>query len=92
MSLIDHSALYYALCTEQVSEMPVPFIEFTGNSSLMSVYEKYWKYGFIISVLIPKRVFKSAAYIGTTLNEEGWFVRGALETDQTCCPASERRI
>lgn len=72
--------------------MPIPFKEFTGNSSLLSVYEKYWKYGFILSVLIPNRLSKSAAYIGTILNEEGWLGRGALETDQTWCPAEQRRI
>ncbi len=72
MSLIDHSVFFITLyLLNRLSEMPIPFKEFTGNSSLLSVYEKYWKYGFILSVLIPNRLSKSAAYIGTILNEEG---------------------
>lgn len=70
MSLIDHSVFIMLYLLNRLSEMPIPFVEFTGNSSLLSVYQKYWKYG-LSCVLIPNRVSKSAAYIGTILNEEG---------------------
>lgn len=36
------------------SEMPIPFIEFTGISSLMSVKEKYWKCECIVNAFIAK--------------------------------------
>lgn len=89
---IDHSVLHYALGTEQVIRNAHP---------LNRVYRQFiitvsigknivCLNGFIISAFVPNWLLKMLLYIGTTtLYVEGSLDRGALENDQTCCPAKE---